>query len=117
MHDQPISSLVVSAGFCVTGSKDQFLRVWPLDFSEFYIEAKHEGIITSLDVSLDGLQVACGTSTGGLGVLDISNHAYRTVVRSHTGKIIQTEIHPFNGHLVTLSEDCTIRLWDLVKQE
>jgi len=48
-------AVCVSAGFCVTGSLDQYLRVWPLDFSEFYIEAKHEGVITSLDMSIDGL--------------------------------------------------------------
>lgn len=63
------------------------MRVWPLDFSEFYIEARHEGVITSLDISLDGLSVACGTSTGGLGILDISSHHYKTVIRSHTGII------------------------------
>lgn len=55
VHDDAITAVVISAGFCITGSKDQYLRVWPLDFSEFYIEAKHEGIITSLDISLDGL--------------------------------------------------------------
>lgn len=71
LHDNAIVSLCVSAGFCVTGSKDSFLRVWPLDFSEFYIEAKHEGAVTSLDVSVDGLKVFCGTSSGGLGTLDI----------------------------------------------
>jgi len=35
----------------VTGSEDQFLRVWPLDFSEFFLEAKHEGLVLSLDIS------------------------------------------------------------------
>jgi hypothetical protein len=35
----------------VTGSEDQFLRVWPLDFSEFFLEAKHEGVVLSLDIS------------------------------------------------------------------
>ena len=115
MHSEPISAIAVSAGFCVTGSRDQFLRVWPLDFSEFYIEAKHEGVVSSLDVSLDGLQVVCGTSTGGLGVLDISNHNYRTVIRSHKGAITQIELHTFSGMLLSLSEDCTIRLWELEK--
>lgn len=50
-HDDAVCSLVTSAGFCVTGSADQYLRVWPLDFSEYMIIAKHEGIIHSLDVS------------------------------------------------------------------
>lgn len=55
MHDSSICSIRVSAGFCVTGSEDQFLRVWPLDFSEFFLEAKHEGLVLSIDISQDAL--------------------------------------------------------------
>ena len=73
IHDAAICSISVSAGFCVTGSEDQYLRVWPLDFSEFFLEAKHEGTIISLDVSPNGLQVVSGTITGGLGILDLGN--------------------------------------------
>ena len=51
VHEQSICAISVSAGFCVTGSEDQFLRVWPLDFSEYFLEAKHEGVVLSLDVS------------------------------------------------------------------
>lgn len=52
------------------------------------MEAKHEGIVASLDVSLDGLNVCCGTSTGGLGILAIKDHNYKTINRSHTGRIL-----------------------------
>lgn len=101
----------MSAGFCVTGSEDQYLRVWPLDFSEFLIEAKHEGVLISLDISQDALSVACGTSTGGLGILDLSNQNYKTFLRSHTEEIITMELHPFSNYLITLSQDLTIRIW------
>jgi hypothetical protein len=55
------------------------LRVWPLDFSEFFLEvliiydykAKHEGVVSSLDISNDGLLIACGASNGGLGIMDL----------------------------------------------
>lgn len=83
-HDSTICSLAVSAGFCVTGGEDQYVRVWPLDFSEFSLEAKHEGVVISLDISLDSLSVICGTSTGGLGKLDLVDHSYKTLLRSHT---------------------------------
>jgi WD40 repeat protein len=65
VHDSALTALSVSAGFCVTGSEDQFLRVWPLDFSEFFLEARHEGAVLAIDVSIDGLNVACGSSNGG----------------------------------------------------
>lgn len=93
------------------------MRVWPLDLSESLIEAKHEGVLISLDVSADALKVACGTSTGGLGVLDLSNNKYDTLLRSHTQEIIEMHVHPFCNYLVTLSTDFTIRLWDMEKYE
>lgn len=45
----------------MTGSEDSFLRVWPLDFSEYFLEAKHEGGVVGLDVSEDGLLVGVGS--------------------------------------------------------
>ncbi|KRX04875.1 WD40-repeat-containing domain [Pseudocohnilembus persalinus] len=116
-HEGAICSIAVSAGFCVTGSEDQFLRVWPLDFSEYLIVAKHEGLIHSLDISQDALMVACGTSTGGLGVLDLSNHNYKTILRSHTDEIVNMVYHKAQGHLITLSRDLSIRVWDLNSYE
>lgn len=88
------------------------MRVWPLDFSEFILEADHEGVITSLAISEDGLHVACGTSTGGLGILDLTNHNYKTILRSHTDNVIQMVYHEYSGSIITLSSDLTIRLWD-----
>ncbi len=87
-HEGAITSISLSSGFCITGSEDCYLRVWPLDFTEFSIEAKHEGVLLSLDISLDALRVACGTSNGGLGVLDLSNNNYKTFLRSHTSQIV-----------------------------
>ncbi len=44
-NDSVIYTISVNEAFCVTGSDDQYLRVWPLDFSEFFMEAKHEGTV------------------------------------------------------------------------
>jgi WD40 repeat protein len=57
----------------VIGSEDTYLRVWPLDFSEFFTEAQHEGTVCSVDISSDGLKVACGTLYGSIGILDKAN--------------------------------------------
>ena len=32
-------SITVNEAFCVTGSDDGFLRLWPLDFKHVYLEA------------------------------------------------------------------------------
>lgn len=57
--------------------------------------------------------VACGTSTGGLGILDLSNSNYKTFLRSHTDEIIKMVYHNYSGYLITLSTDLTIRVWDV----
>lgn len=72
-NDSAIYSIAINQAFCVTGSEDQYLRIWALDFNEFLMEAKHEGTVCSVDISADGLKVACGTLNGSLGVLNKSN--------------------------------------------
>ena len=72
-NDSAIYSIAINQAFCVTGSEDQYLRIWALDFNVFLMEAKHEGTVCSVDISADGLKVACGTLNGSLGVLNKSN--------------------------------------------
>lgn len=42
LHSGPIHSVSINEGFCITGSADHYLRVWPLDFSDFYLQAQHK---------------------------------------------------------------------------
>lgn len=112
-NDSAIYSIAIDQAFCVTGSEDQFLRLWALDFNQFLMEAKHEGTVCSVDLSADGLKVACGTLNGSLGVLNKSNQRYWTLLRSHTASIIAMDFHIPKKNMITLSEDETIRLWDL----
>ena len=55
--------MAVNETFCVTGSDDGFLRLWPLDFAHVYLEAEHEGPVTAVNFSTDGLKVLAGTAT------------------------------------------------------
>ena len=55
VHEGSINSISISSGFCVTGGEDHYVRVWPLDFSEFHLEAKYEGGIKALSVAFDGV--------------------------------------------------------------
>ena len=39
LHDAAIYDIAVNEAFCVTVSEDTYMRVWPLDFSEYFMEA------------------------------------------------------------------------------
>ncbi|KAJ8318923.1 hypothetical protein KUTeg_004014 [Tegillarca granosa] len=78
-----VNTMHVNETFCVTGSDDGYLRLWPLDFAH-----------------------------GNLGILDISTRGYTTVMRSHTGRINGVAVDPYRKHIATVSDDHTIRVWD-----
>ncbi|GFO23378.1 WD repeat-containing protein 90 [Plakobranchus ocellatus] len=109
-----INSMHMNETFCVTGSDDGYLRLWPLDFAYVYLEAAHEGPVTASRLSADGLKILAGTSTGNLGILDVPSRQYSTLMRSHTGRISCFSVDPQHQHLATVSEDHTIRVWDLI---
>jgi WD40 repeat protein len=124
LHDASINCLVVNEGFCVTGSDDQILRVWPLDFTDFFLEAQHDAAVTAVDVSSDGMKVLVGSHNSAVGVLDISNQVYKTVLRSHAQPIVASALLPWctssidqaigrlKDELMTGSADGTLRIWD-----
>ena len=75
------------------------------------MEAKHEGTVSAVDISSDGISIACGTLTGALGILDLSSQRYKTLLRSHVGDIIAISLHNPSMNFVTVATDKTIRLW------
>ncbi|CAN0242295.1 unnamed protein product, partial [Discosporangium mesarthrocarpum] len=114
LHNGPILSLAVNEGFAVTASADRFLRLWPLDFSDFLMEAEHESAVVSASLSMDGLKLAVGTEAGSVGLLDVMSHAYTTVLRSHRGRVSACALDPAprnggGGEFATVGEDNTIR--------
>ena len=79
LHDAPINTVLLSAGFAVTGSDDRKLRIWPLDFTSHFLEADHDGGVTALSSSPDGLKLLIGTASGSIGVLDVPSVRHVTL--------------------------------------
>lgn len=113
LHSGPIYSISINEGFCVTGSGDSFLRVWPLDFSDFYLQAQHKGAITSVQISQDGLHVLVGSENGCIGVMDLGSTAYQTRIRSHLDTIYAVAFDPHRDEFATVSKDGTIRIFGI----
>jgi WD repeat-containing protein 90 len=74
LHANSILTFKIHCGYAVTGGEDKRLRIWPLDFSDYLLEARHEGEITCIATSSNGQILAVGTSAGTLGILNVSEH-------------------------------------------
>lgn len=124
LHDTSINCLVINEGFCVTGSDDGYLRVWPLDFSDYFLEAQHDAAVIAADVSADGMKVLVGGRNSAVGILDISSQLYKTVLRSHADPIVSSALLPWcaspidqavnaqKDEIITASLDGTLRVWN-----
>lgn len=113
IHDTPITSLAVNDAFCATGSEDGYLRVWPIDFSEFLIEAKHDSPVITIDIAFDALDIIIGTKNGSIGTLNIQSKQYKTLLRSPPGKVLDMAVHPEGNYLFTIEENSSVRVWDV----
>lgn len=80
LHKTQINCFQIKFGYALSGSEDNLLRVWPLDFKDFLLEARHEGSLTSINIGFQGHKVAIGTNSGTLGILHVSDHRYLSVI-------------------------------------
>ncbi|XP_069726130.1 WD repeat-containing protein 90 [Phaenicophaeus curvirostris] len=112
-----INSISISSSFCATGSEDGYLRLWPLNFSAVILEAEHEAPVSCVCISPDSRKVLCTTAASSLGYLDIQSRNYNTLMRSHEGSVLAFSIEGVWKQLATVSQDNTIRVWDLVSKQ
>mmetsp|Transcript_26110 Transcript_26110/g.42787 ORF Transcript_26110/g.42787 Transcript_26110/m.42787 type:complete len:708 (-) Transcript_26110:48-2171(-) len=109
----PLQCLAVTEGFCVVGSDDGSLRLFPLDFADCFLEAQHEGKVTAVSLSYDCMKVAVGTESSSVGILDLATHEYKTCLRAHNDVVLGVAADPSRPEFCTVSQDGTIRVWSI----
>ena len=64
LHDAPIKCIAAATGYVATGAADGCLRLWPLDFSDVLMQAKHDAAVTGAVITNDGMQIYTMTAGG-----------------------------------------------------
>ena len=80
IHRGPITRVRILEDIVMTSSEDTYLRLWPLDFHEVYMEVQHKTKVCSID--LLGSHALSLTEAGILGIIDLQNTSYSTLLRS-----------------------------------
>ena len=111
MHQDSINVVSATAGYVITGSEDNSVKVWPADLSEAYLEVKFKSGISAIDIAPDGLSAIIGVSNGSLHILDMETQECKSIHRSHTDEIVSFDVHRVSGNIITTSRDNTIRIW------
>lgn len=106
-----ISALTCTSQFCLTGSNDGYVRVWSNDFTQVFMEAKHDQAISALATSPDQTRVAISTVSGSLGLLNLLDKQHIHLIRAHTARVNDIDYDDNRKQLISVAEDGTIRTW------
>ena len=107
----PISTLMCTDNFYITGSHDGYVRVWSIDFSRVYIEAKYEQAISAVISSYDQTRVLIATVSGSLSMLNLVTKTIANLMRSHAERVNDIDYDDTRKQLISVGQDGTIRLW------
>ena len=106
-----ICALTCTNNFCITGSNDGYVRVWSNDFTQVYIEVKHDQAITNLKTSYDQTRILILTKSGSLGLLNLVNKEHTNLIRSHTQFVNDIDYDDTRKQMISVGHDGTIRIW------
>jgi WD40 repeat protein len=107
-----ICAFTCTNNFCITGSNDGYVRVWSTDFSQVYIEAKHDQAICGLTTSHDQTRVLISTKSGSIGLLNLVNKEHVHLMRAHTQFVTDIDYDDTRQQMISTASDGTIRIWD-----
>lgn len=125
-HSLSIKSIAAAKRYLVTGSNDEHIKIYDLQKrKELGTLLGHQGSITSLKFSNEGHIDAENTGVNGKWLLSGSDDGkiiiWRTkdweifgTLKGHKGKINDLSIHPSGRIAVSVGDDKSVRLWNLM---
>ncbi|XP_078613343.1 echinoderm microtubule-associated protein-like 6 isoform X1 [Branchiostoma floridae x Branchiostoma japonicum] len=137
-HNGPLNTIkfIPQKGVVVTGGKDGSILQWNDNFERFLKKYNIDRFSETRDsrgVLLDDRpavravlpaegRILAGTRNGEVLEIDLSNGLFSILVQGHTGTHLENEVwgldtHPKKHLCVTVSDDKTLRVWDLAADQ
>lgn len=131
-HSLSIKSIDVAKRYLVTGSNDEHIRIYDLQKrKELGTLLSHQGTVTTLKFSKDakkspdaedesesssksGKWLLSGSEDGKIIIWRTKDWEVFGTLKGHTGRINDLDIHPSGRVAISVSQDQTIRLWNLM---
>ncbi|KAG7195192.1 uncharacterized protein KQ657_003717 [Scheffersomyces spartinae] len=130
-HALSIKSIDVAKRYLVTGSNDEHIRIYDLQKrKELGTLLSHQGTVTTLKFSKtakeasnetedesstkSGKWLLSGSEDGKIIIWRTKDWEVFGTLKGHTGRINDLDIHPSGRVAISVSQDQTIRLWNLM---
>ncbi|KAK6459332.1 WD40-repeat-containing domain protein [Scheffersomyces xylosifermentans] len=126
-HALSIKSMDIAKRYLVTGSNDEHIRIYDLQKrKELGHLLSHQGTITSLEFSKEissdhpesteksGKWLLSGSEDGKIIIWRTKDWEAFSTLKGHTAKVNDLAIHPTGRVAISVSQDQTIRLWNLM---
>lgn len=119
-HALSVKCLDISRRYLVSGSNDEHIRIYDLQKrKELGTLLAHQGSITSLKFSKgenksNNKWLLSGSEDNKIIIWRVKDWENFGTLKGHTARINDIDIHPSNRIAVSVSEDHSIRLWNLM---
>lgn len=113
-HSQSIRCLAYSRRYLVSGSNDEHIKIYDLQKrKELGTLLHHNGSITSLSFFADKWLLSSG-GDGKLCLWRVKDWEVLSEMKGHKGEVNDISVHPTGKIALSVGNDKTIRLWNLM---
>ncbi|GMI46711.1 hypothetical protein TrCOL_g1657 [Triparma columacea] len=120
-HHGSVNALYCSEKGIVSGGKDMKVRMWTLSLetgATFDMSAYGNASIRSVCLSPDATRILVGTKGSEIYEISAADGADvqgGPITAGHNkGKLCGLAVHPMKAEYVTVGDDCSVRVWDIV---